>query len=91
MLVQHLRSPLAGKSWLLGVAGASAACGAIGFVYGMFESGHVPGVVGWLSGGWTVPLTIALSSAGFGAVAAALMTRSALRQGTIDSEGDHTT
>ena len=75
-------------SWLLGVAGASAGCSAIGLVYGIFEAGLVPGVVGWLSGGWTVPFTIALSSGGIGAVAAALMTRSALRQGTIDSEGD---
>jgi hypothetical protein len=88
VLVQHPRSPLVGISWLLGVAGASAGCGAIGLVYGMFEAGLVPGVVGWLSGGWTVPFTIALSSAGIGAVTAALMTRSALRQGTIDSEGD---
>jgi hypothetical protein len=75
-------------SWMLGVAGASAGCCAIGLVSGMFEAGLVPGVVGWLSGGWTVPLATALSSAGIGAVAAALMTRSALRQVTTDREGD---
>ena len=80
MLVQRPRSPLIGMSWLLGVAGASAGCCAIGLVCGMFEAGLIPGVVGWLAGGWTVPFTTALSSAGIGGLAAALMTRSVLRQ-----------
>ena len=88
MLVKHPRSSLVGMSRLLGIVGASAGCGAIGLAYGMFESGLVPGVVGWLSGSWTVPITIALGSAGIGGVAAALMTRSAWRQGIVDSEGD---
>ena len=87
-MVQRPRSPLIGMSWLLGVAGASAGCCAIGLLCGMFEAGLVPGVAGWLSGGWTVPLATALSSAGIGGLAAALMTRSALRQVTTDSEGD---
>lgn len=85
-MVQRPRSPLIGMSWLLGVAGASAGCCAIGLLCGMFEAGLVPGVAGWLSGGWTVPLATALSSAGIGGLAAALMTRSALRQVTTDSE-----
>jgi hypothetical protein len=88
VLIKHPRSPLVGKSSLLGVVGASAGCGAIGLVYGMIEAGLVPGVVGWLSGGWTVPLTIALASAAIGGVAAALMTRSALRQASIAGEVD---
>jgi hypothetical protein len=87
-LIKHPRSPLVGKSSLLGVAGAIAGCGAIGLVYGMIGAGLVPGVGGWLSSGWTAPLTIALGSAGIGGVAAALMTRSVLRQGSIAGEGD---
>jgi hypothetical protein len=87
-LVKHPRSPLVALSWLLPVAGASAGCGTIGLAYGMFEAGLVPGVVGWLSGGWSVPLTIALASAAIGGVAAALMTRSALSHGIIAGEGD---
>jgi hypothetical protein len=87
-LIKHPRSPLAGKSSLFGVAAASAGCGAIGLVYGMIEAGLVPGVVGWLASGWTAPVTIALGSAGLGGVAAAFMTRSVLRQGTVAGEGD---
>ena len=87
-MVKHPRSSLVGLRRVLGVVGASAGCGAIGLVYGMFEAGLVPGVAGWFSGGWTAPFTIALGSAGIGGMAAALMTRSALRQHTIASEGD---
>jgi hypothetical protein len=86
-MVRQRQLPSASKvglNRLLGVAGSSVGSGAAGLITGVFESGLVPGVGGWLPGGWGLPVTIALGSAAIGAVAGVLMSWSASRQGTFD-------
>lgn len=67
----------AGLNTLLRLACGSAGCGVIGLVTGIFAAGLMPSVSSSLLGGWNVSITIALSSAGVGAVVGMLMSRSA--------------
>ena len=80
--------PRFGRNAFLGVAGGTLGCALLGMVIGVFAAGIVPGMGGWLAGGWFAVFMLALAGGATGALAGLLISQSVSRQGSLYYEDE---